>query len=283
MFAKSVPLQRNVLSTSQIIEENCGSYQTLTRLGPQGLILKQIHLTVPHLPPGFEGYRILHMTDLHFGPTLAYAEIKEAVAWAAFLQPDLIAVTGDFVTSFLDELLVEQLSRLSAPDGVWAVLGNHDHWTDPAGLREILPRSGVIELANANVCIGRGPEHVWLAGVDDVWEGLDDLERALCGIPEGAVIILLVHEPDFADEAAGSARIAVQLSGHSHGGQICLPILEYPLFGPFLKLARKYPRGVYKIGHMWLHTSSGVGRGPSPRFNCPPDIAEITLHSSVTA
>jgi predicted MPP superfamily phosphohydrolase len=255
-----------------------GAYTVDARAEPGQLRLEAVEVAIPELPAVFDGYRIIQLTDLHFGPAIAYRTVSRAVRVALDRAPDMIVLTGDYVTYWLDrDLLHGVLHQLSAPDGVWAVLGNHDHWVDPAGVRRILAGAGVAELQNAGVRVERQGEALWLAGVDDIWEQRHDLSAALADIPTGAVTILLAHEPDYADEVAPTGRVALQLSGHSHGGQMCLPVLDVPVLSNFVHLARKYPRGLYKIGDMWLYTSAGVGHGPTPRVYASPEVTEIIL------
>ena len=131
-------------------------------------------------------------------------------------------------------------------------------------------------LFNANVRLPVGSADLWLAGVGDVWEGHADLDRALAGIPSGATTILLAHEPDYADRVAGQ-KVALQLSGHSHGGQVRLPLFGSPIL-PWL--GRKYPYGLHRVGDMWLYTNRGVGLVPlAVRFNCRPEVTLIQLVS----
>jgi predicted MPP superfamily phosphohydrolase len=164
---------------------------------------------------------------------------------------------------------------LSAPEQVWAVLGNHDHWTDAAVVAEAVSRAGIRLLRNANGVIRRGAGRLWIAGVDDVLAEQHDLPRALAGIPNGDGVILLAHEPDFADEAALDQRPGLQLSGHSHGGQIRLPFYGATVLP---RLARKYPQGLRRVGGMWLYTNRGIGTIDIPiRFNCRPEVTLFTF------
>ncbi len=261
-------------------------YSLVARVRGERLLLRRVGITLPNLPPAFDGYRIAHLTDLHFGPAIAYATVMRGIQKAMALAPDLIVLTGDYVTNWVDDrLLPDALKRLHAPDGVWAVLGNHDHWTDADAVRRILAGSGVCELCNRHARIERGGESIFVAGVDDVWVGQPDLQGALAGIRADAVTVLLAHEPDYADTAAATGRVSLQLSGHSHGGSLRIPGLNWAVFSRFLRYAQKYPYGLYRIrdherdaiGDMWLYTSAGIGRGRLPRVNALPDVTEITL------
>lgn len=246
-----------------------------TCIEPEWLAVGRVRVPLPNLSSSFEGYRIAHLTDLHLGRTVTQAHIARAVDLALQLAPDLVVLTGDYVTDSLEEEgLITELSRLSAPDGVWATLGNHDHWADADGIRRILQASGIPELQNAHTVVRRNEERLYLAGVDDIWEQKHDLASALGGIPDSAAVILLAHEPDFADEVAPVGRVGLQLSGHSHGGQVRVPFIGAPI-APYL--GKKYPYGLRRLGVMWLYTNRGVGNIWPVRVNCRPEVAEITL------
>lgn len=245
---------------------------------PRHLRLERVRIPIAGLPAPFDGYRIVQITDIHFGPAIAYRTVLRSIEIARDLAPDCIVLTGDFITYYVDDLLLKPALRgLAAPDGVWAVMGNHDYWADVEGVRRVLAEVGIPELRNSHVPIRRHGGTLWLAGVDDIWEQRHDLSAALDGIPEDAITILLAHEPDYADEVAPTGRVALQLSGHSHGGQVRIPVLDIPVLSEFVHLARKYPHGLYRIGGMWLYTSAGVGRGPVPRVYASPEVNEITL------
>ncbi len=172
-------------------------------------------------------------------------------------------------------MIVESLAHVSAPDGVFAVLGNHDWWSDGPLAAESLRRAGVTVLQNRHTAWERGGHKLYVAGVDDVCVHRDDLADAVADLPDSAKIVLLAHEPDFADLAANDARIILQLSGHSHGGQVCVPGYG-GLFFP--RLARKYPRGLYTVGGLTVYTNRGLGMIGLPlRFCCRPEITRFTL------
>jgi hypothetical protein len=197
-------------------------------------------------------------------------------------QPDAAAITGDFVThgdiSPHIPALTEPLSRLTPKDVTVAVLGNHDHWTRPDLIRQVMRDSGMVELSNDVFTIQRGGESLHFGGVDSYWEHLDRLDDVAAKLPGEGVAILLAHEPDFADISATTGRFDLQISGHSHGGQIVLPFLGAPILP---SLGRKYPAGRYQVGGMIQYTNRGVGTIlPAVRFNCRPEITIFTLFSS---
>ena len=241
---------------------------------PDRLAIRRIGISVPELPLAFHGYRIVHLSDLHFGPAITYRTVMSALLVARKLNPDLIALTGDFVSTQLDEFLMpDALDRLSARDGLWAVLGNHDHWTDPIGVTRILGQCGIQTLTNANHRIERGGESIWLAGIDDLIAGAPNLDAALAHIPDGAVVVLMAHEPDWADKVAETRRVSLQLSGHYHGGSPRILKLTTGL----VRQRPDYSYGLKHTGTLWVYTSAGAGRGSLPRFNGMPEVAEITL------
>jgi uncharacterized protein len=235
---------------------------------------------VRDLDPVFEGYRIVQISDLHMGHWLNGERLEGVAGLINAQDPDLIVITGDFVSYSLKQVeqeMITGLSLLSARDGITAVLGNHDHWFDAEGVRRVLRVGGVRELANDFVSIRRGAAVFYVAGVDDILAGADDLPRVLGRLPEDGPAMLLAHEPDFADESAASDRFFLQLSGHSHGGQILLP-----RFGPIRgEMFSKYPLGRYQVGDMVQYTNRGIGTHVLRlRINCPPEITVITLQAA---
>ena len=203
-------------------------------------------------------------------------------------SPDIVVLNGDFVTvpyfgsrhktkleiQAQAEPCAELLGQLRPRRGIFAVLGNHDQSSQPAVVTESLRGRGIRVLRNQAVPLERDNSRVWLAGVDDVLEGAADLPRALQGISRNETIILLAHEPDFADYVA-EHPVSVQLSGHSHGGQIRLPFVGPPYLP---ELARKYPWGLHRVGGLNLHTNCGLGTIELPiRWNCPPEVTLVRL------
>ncbi len=199
-------------------------------------------------------------------------------------RPDLVAITGDTVTSsslystaHFAPLLVGPLAELRARDGVLAVLGNHDHRAGAKAVRRALREAGVAELDNRVRTLRRDGDELHVAGVDSPYAGLDRLDLVLEGLPEGGCAVLLAHEPDFADRSAATGRFDLQLSGHSHGGQVWLPFWG-SLFLP--RLGRRYPAGLYEVGGMHQYTNRGVGVTLARlRANCRPEVTILTLRA----
>jgi len=198
------------------------------------------------------------------------------------LAPDLIVITGDFTSYTTDKSmddLVPPLAALSAADGVLAVLGNHDHWTNPEAVRQVLAQAGIHEIGNRVYTLTREDAVLHIAGVDDFNFGQADLEAVLAQIPATGPAIMLAHEPDFADFTAQTGRFALQLSGHTHGGQIVLPRVG-PILLPYF--GRKYPSGLYRVNGMLQYTNRGLGTSSvRQRINCPQEITLFTLRAPV--
>lgn len=252
---------------------------------PRWFDVKTIDIAIPKLDPVFEGYRIVQLTDIHARSGVMDRDMLERVARLANEQePDLIALTGDYITRTPDnaeEMLTHAFSQLRAKDGIVAIMGNHErgYGEDISPVERALQAGKAKILNNAIYSIDRQGSKLTIAGVDDVMFGLANLPKTIAQLPKTGTNILLAHEPDFADIAAASDRFGLQLSGHSHGGQVVFPFL--PRVTP--PLGKKYINGFYQIGGMQLYVSPGVGTtGPAKsRFNCRPEISIIVLHQGV--
>jgi hypothetical protein len=249
---------------------------------PEELDVKEVEIILPRLAHQFSGYRIVQFSDLHMGGWMNGERLRKVVDVVKKQQPDLVVITGDFFNGPVwdenlihaaDELVLE-LSRLTADFKTLGILGNHDYWSDAGEARKALQRCGVIEIGNGHYSLERDGQELHIAGVDDIWYEHDDLDEVLSKLPETGESILLAHEPDFADKSAKTGRFGLQLSGHTHGGQIVLPFIGAPVLP---RLGQKYPAGLYKVGDMWQYTNRGVGMSLPIRFNCPPEITVFTL------
>ena len=253
---------------------------------PGWLDVEQIKIKLPRLSPKFSGFRIVQISDIHFGGWMNQERLIQVVDIVISQAPDLVVMTGDYVighnwhgdiNATLTELRKE-LSRLTSQYLTLSVLGNHDHWLDAAIVRTALQDCGVIDIGNDVYTLENGGAEFHIAGVDDVYVNRDDLNLVLEKLPEEGACMLLVHEPDFADRSAETGRFDLQLSGHSHGGQVALPIIGPPILPKF---AKKYPTGLYKIKEMYQYTNRGVGMtNPTIRFNCRPEITVFSLEST---
>jgi len=235
-----------------------------------------VTLDLPRLDPAFDGFRLAQISDIHMDYWMRghFGRVIDLINRAA---PDLVVLTGDFVTSEPERYapdLIQPLRKLDAP--ALAVLGNHDYWTDAPTVRGILAEAGVSEIGNAVHSIRRGAAALHLAGVDDIWEQKDRLDVVLDQLrDDDHAAILLAHEPDYAPTSAACGRFDLQLSGHSHAGQMIIPG-KGPVFLPWL--AQHYPAGQYQIGTMIQYTNRGVGMiAPHVRYNCRPEISLFTI------
>jgi hypothetical protein len=242
---------------------------------------------LPRWPERMNGFTVALLSDFHYDPYFSAHPLHAAIPMVNSLQPDLIVLGGDFVSvpwvgndrkgALAAEPCAALLRQMTAPYGLWAVLGNHDEGTDHKHVTHALQAENIQVLANQSQAIEHDGARVWLAGVNDVLSKTADLSKTLRRLPAGESVILLAHEPDFADEAA-KFPIDLQLSGHSHGGQVRIPFLP-PLYLP--KMAKKYIWGRYHVGPLALYTTAGLGTiGVAMRFNCPPEITLLTLRPS---
>ncbi len=258
-----------------------GAYTGLAGLRePLDLRVERVAAAVVGLPLALEGFRIAALSDFHLHPFTQIGLVKTAVEMANGLKPDLVVLLGDFVDATVDAIdeLAPVLCTLNAVHGVFAVLGNHDCRKGADVVRTALERRGVGVLVNRAVELSVGGAGLHLAGTDSL-HGSFQLGRALAGVPSGAPAILLAHEPDVADMVAEDGRVGLQLSGHSHGGQVRIAGMER-FFLP--RGGRKYAFGSYRVGGMFLHTSRGIGTTGVPvRFGSPPEVTELVLRRAV--
>jgi hypothetical protein len=252
----------------------------VARIEPDWVEITRLALQLPRLQPEFNGYQLVQISDIHMNSWMNRSRLASIVETVNRLNPDLIAITGDFVSHNPNnhfEDMTSELQRLSAPDGILAVLGNHDHWSDPTVIRQALKQAKVLELRNQACTIHRQKARLHFGGVDSTYNGHDRLELVLEQIGAQGAAILLAHEPDYADVSAASGRFDLQISGHSHGGQVVLPWIGPPILPPH---GRKYPRGLYRIGKMLQYTNRGLGMANlRVRLNCRPEITVFTLNS----
>ena len=242
--------------------------------------VNQIDLTLPRLPISFHGYRVIQLSDLHIGTWLTLEKLEEAVEIVNRHQPDLVAITGDFVSYYPEQYITDIssiLSSIDARDGTLAVLGNHDHWTDASMIRTHLDRVGIPVLNNRAHSTQRGIDRMHIAGVDDHYVNKARLDLVLEQLPPDGFSILMAHEPDFAEISAKTGVFDLQISGHSHGGQISLPLIGPPYLPNY---GRKYPAGLYQVEGMYLYTNRGLGTAEiQVRLNCPPEITVFCLNA----
>lgn len=246
------------------------------KIEPNWFEVKQIAITLPNLDRAFAGYKIVQISDLHAGDRIDRAQLERVVAAVNEQQPDLVVITGDHVSRIPKQHieLLDVLSDLHPRDRTLSVLGNHDVYNDPAPIRAAIKKAGITLLENSVYTIERGTAKLNIAGVGDVFAREDKLAETMAQLPAAGAAIMLAHEPDFADETAATGRFGLQLSGHSHGGQVRIPFYD----GYLPELAQKYPIGRYQVGKMIQYTNRGIGTIKIyVRFNCRPEISVFTL------
>ncbi len=235
-------------------------------------------IPVPNLPEAFSGLRIAQLTDLHYGFLMPLALIEHVVRRTNELKPDIIVCTGDYVhgknaTPQIDAVW-PVISQLQARLGVYSVLGNHDHWASTERSAYWLKKSGQ-DLRRTTARIDRSGQSLWLAGAGDLWQDHEDLDVLLRPVPEEACRIVLAHNPDTADTRY-SSRVDLMISGHTHGGQVNIPLVGTPI----LPVKNKnYSSGLKRTKRgSQVFISRGIGWTIYPvRFNCYPEIAVLEL------
>jgi uncharacterized protein len=251
---------------------------------PRWFNIKTIDVQIAGLNPAFEGYRIVQLSDIHARSGVMDRQELEKVANIANQQhPNLIALTGDYITDHPEKaeaMLTHTFRQLKAVDGVVAIMGNHDREEkdDNVPLERAFAKANVRLLKNSVYSIDKDGHKLNIAGVDDVFFKYADLPLTIAQLPQTGTNILLAHEPDFVDTTAATHKFVLQLSGHSHGGQIVIPFV--PRLLPHM--ARKYVSGHHTIDGTQLYVSSGVGTTglPQARINCRPEISVIVLHQA---
>jgi hypothetical protein len=246
----------------------------------QDPVIDRIPLAIKNLHSALAGFTIVQITDVHLYPMTQPELVKKAVIMANALKPDLVVLTGDYVwqeLAAIDEL-APILAGLNAKYGVFSTLGNHDYWLNADVITAAMESYGLPVLINQGLSIQHGDGSIYIAGLDDGWSGNPDLSKTLERVNSTETVVLLCHEPDLADRYSLDSRIDVQLSGHTHGGQIRLPGIG-ALILPYL--GRKYDLGLYKVNDMLLYTNRGLGVISEPvRFNCPPEISQFVLQAA---
>ena len=251
-------------------------------------------IMLENLPETFKGFKIAFLTDLHASFIANNSLYEAAGRIVREFAPDIIAFGGDFITGstkFLSGSVggfdpkhlnecVEAFGNLSAPHGVYCVLGNHDCWGG-AQEREVViktlaDRFGAVWLRNQSVRISKGGGTIHLLGVDDYWEDTCSLPKAYGRLPKKDVKILLSHNPDINAEIFPAMGVDLVLAGHTHGGQVRLPIIGMPLLPS--KFGQKYLSGAVRDGKRTTYVSRGIGHLLAPvRINCDPEVTLITL------
>lgn len=246
---------------------------------------------IPGLGADLDGFRAVQLSDIHIDEFTEPLFVREAVERINRLAPDAVFLTGDFVShqiapkKFADSSAWQcaNILNLLQCKQRYAIFGNHDALVGEQVVGTALRENGITVLRNQHVPIERGNARLWLAGLDDVVIGTPDPGEAIPESIRGQArepVILLCHEPDYADQLlrhpAGQS-VAFMLSGHTHGGQVRIPLVPLMHLPP---MGRKYIEGWFQFGSMQLFVSRGLGTvGVPVRFNCPPELTEFTLRA----
>ena len=242
-------------------------------------VLRRERVTVPvaGLPSGWRGARIVQLSDLHSGRHVTRQRLQSIARRAARLKPDILVVTGDIVhnSPAFARQAAQALGEVKAPHGLYACLGNHDFWAGADAVDRALQDAGVQVLRNRGVLLERAGDRLWLCGVDDPWGGRPDLRAALGGRPEETATVLLSHQPN-TWRRAQELGVELQLSGHTHGGQVALLWLHRSL--SLARLITPFVAGLYRAGRSYLYVNRGAGSVmPMVRLGARPEVTELTL------
>ncbi|MEP6923313.1 MAG: metallophosphoesterase [Pyrinomonadaceae bacterium] len=245
------------------------------------LTVERQQIWLNRLPAQFDGWRVVLLSDIHHSPLTDAEQIEKTVKITNSLRPDIIVLTGDYVTHEVEYIapVAEMLGKLQALHGVYAVLGNHDHWTDAAMVTDLFRANQIPVLINEGFRFELNGASVWLCGVDDMMVGLADLDLALSGSRADEFKFLLCHNPSIL-RLAERKGVDFIVSGHTHGGQIRLIKDADDLLLPRTRRAS----GLLKRRNTQVYISRGIGTVVLPiRYQCPPEITLLELRSGKTA
>lgn len=246
---------------------------------PKHLSITRRDITLPSLPPEFDGFTIAQLSDFHFKPGTDHDLMENVVTSLNNEHVDLIALTGDYVTDDSEVLypLLELLNQLRAKHGIYAVMGNHDGWSERRTFyKRLFEKSDISFLINQNSELRLNESSIFIAGTDYVWDGQPNAQQTVKGIRPDATVLALVHEPDYFDTMRSIRKIDLQLSGHTHGGQCRVPFIGYAPVK--VRYGENYVYDHFERDGSQLFVSRGVGTsGLRVRFACPPELAILTL------
>ncbi len=255
-----------------------------TLIEPRRVVIEKVDVPIWNLPDAFDGYRIAIVSDSHYPRWTGREFIHKCLALANDFEPDLIAILGDICDRGWSEpatipVLAGVFDPARARDGIVGVLGNHDHRFEVKRLREeFAARTPIRLIENDCLRLERAGGLLAIGGVGDLWHGHVAPERAFRGIPPGVPRVLLSHNPDLAERMPEGIRVDIQLSGHTHGGQVCFPP-GHALHVPS-RYGNKYRAGLVRGRRHRVYISRGIASSHHLRFLCPPEVSCITLRRS---
>jgi len=234
-------------------------------------------IKVPNLPESFRGYTLAFLADIHHGPFVPLSYVRHVIGMTNKLKADVICLGGDYVHRDRKYIgpCIDELQNLKAHDGVYGVLGNHDHWEGATETRTALKRNSIPDLTNAGIWLEKGNARIRLCGVGDLWEDAQELDKALGDAKDGDAVVLMSHNPDYVEQITDK-RIGLVLSGHNHGGQVVIPLIGAPVVPS--RYGQKYLHGLVRTPTTQVFVSRGVGTiSPPVRFCCRPEVVLIAL------
>jgi predicted MPP superfamily phosphohydrolase len=249
---------------------------------PARLVVHSIDVAAPGWPAELAGWRVVALSDIHAGaPHMGLDQVRRAVGLANAQAPDLVVLLGDYVIHGIaggrfvpPEDLARELAALRARHGVVSVLGNHDAWFDAPRVRRAFEAAGLRPLENASVPIDVRGHTVWVAGLADLWTGRPDVQAALADVPAGAPVIVLTHNPDVFPTIP--SRVSLTLAGHTHGGQVAIPLLGRPIVPS--RYGQRYAFGLVREDDRLLYVTPGLGTSIIPvRLGVPPEISVLRI------
>ncbi|TCJ06168.1 metallophosphoesterase [Cytobacillus praedii] len=275
-------LKRTIGSLFSLFGFSAGGYYYSREIEPKLLDVNQHKIINPDIPSSFNDFKIVQFSDTHLGFHYDAHQLKKLVKKINALKPDIIFFTGDLMDIpnqyHESNIIIPLLKELEAPFGKFAIYGNHDHGGYGTDIyKSIIEESGFKLLLNSHQKVKLiDGSSIYVIGIDDAMLGKPDIQTAIDGVPDQSYKILLSHAPDFADEAE-TFNIQLQLSGHSHGGQVKIPFVGALVIPPY---AEKYTEGFYQIGStpLTLYVNRGLGTTRLPfRFLCKPELTVFSL------
>lgn len=251
---------------------------------PDRLLVKVSRLTLPNWPKSLSGLRIAALADLHIGaPHMDLDKLRQIVALTNAQQPDLILLLGDYVIQdvvggqFVEpNVIAQELAKLKAKTGIFAVLGNHDQWYSAARIKSAFEQNGLRVLENEVAALTLNGTKLWLAGLSDEWTTQPDIQKTLAKITDTAPILAFTHNPDLFPRIPPT--VSLTLAGHTHGGQCAFPLLGRPIVPS--AYGQRYAAGWVVENNRHLFVTSGLGTSIlAVRFRVPPEIALLLISS----